>query len=405
VRFVVEQLGARRGYAVPMILQQAGMLEWLYTDLAGNVWPGSWLVRLGPLLGFKSAAERLAGRIIPESLREKTICFGRVGTWVRTKGLFRRRNPAIAFRRQLRVSQALGRSMARRGFGTATHLYSMLGECSPLLAAANQSRIKIVTEFYIMLSTERILALEQCAFPEWAPPPPDLDAIRREFADEQTVVARTDFAVCPSEAVRVDLEENFGLRKGRATVVPYGLDAKWLKLEPRPVPGRVLFVGTAGLRKGIHYLSMAAQQLRERGRPYEFYVAGDLDLHPAAQRICRNLRLLGRIPRSSIKEEFLKADLFVLPSLAEGSAEATYEALGAGLPVITTSASGSVVRNGQEGLIVPERDALALAGAIEQVIENRQLRRRLSLAARARAREYTLERYGQRLIAALQAWK
>ncbi|HZR18251.1 MAG TPA: hypothetical protein VFE51_13245, partial [Verrucomicrobiae bacterium] len=215
MRFVVEQLGARRDYAVPMILQQAGMLERFYTDLAGNVGRGRWLAKIGCLLGCRAAAERLAGRRVPDSLREKTVCFGGIKTWLEASRLFGRRNPANAFRRQLRVSQALGRSMARRGFGTATHLYSMLGECSPLLAAAKRSGIKIVTEFYILLSAERILALEQRAFPQWAPPPPDLDAVRAEFPDEQNVIARTDFALCPSEAVQVDLEENFGFGKGR----------------------------------------------------------------------------------------------------------------------------------------------------------------------------------------------
>ena len=48
--------------------------------------------------------------------------------------------------------------------------------------------------------------------------------------------------------------------------------------------------------------------------------------------------------------------MFVLPSLAEGSAEVTYEAIAAGVPVVTTRAAGSVVRDGIEGRIVPERD-------------------------------------------------
>jgi len=64
------------------------------------------------------------------------------------------------------------------------------------------------------------------------------------------------------------------------------------------------------------------------------------------QSICRSLSFLGRVPRDRIHEEFQTADLFVLPTLAEGSAEVTYEALAAGLPVITTKSAGSVVRDG-----------------------------------------------------------
>jgi glycosyltransferase involved in cell wall biosynthesis len=95
----------------------------------------------------------------------------------------------------------------------------------------------------------------------------------------------------------------------------------------------------------------------------------------------------------------------VLPSVAEGSAEATYEALAAGLPVITTEAAGSVVRHGIDGWVVPERDSVALAEAIERIIGDRHLRATMSLAARERAREYTVERYGERLVAALQRFR
>jgi glycosyltransferase involved in cell wall biosynthesis len=108
--------------------------------------------------------------------------------------------------------------------------------------------------------------------------------------------------------------------------------------------------------------------------------------------------------RSEVQNEFSTADVFVLPSLAEGSAEVTYETLAAGVPVITTASAGSVVRDGIEGFIVPERDETALADAIERIIENRSLRQRLSDAARARAREYTMERYAKRLVSVLRSF-
>ena len=95
--------------------------------------------------------------------------------------------------------------------------------------------------------------------------------------------------------------------------------------------------------------------------------------------------------------------MLVLPSLAEGSAGATYEALAAGVPVVTTPAAGSVVRDGIEGRIVPERDPVALADAIAEIVEDRDKRARMSVAARERARDYTWERYGERLVGALRS--
>jgi glycosyltransferase involved in cell wall biosynthesis len=70
--------------------------------------------------------------------------------------------------------------------------------------------------------------------------------------------------------------------------------------------------------------------------------------------------------------------------------------------VIATSAAGTVVRNGVDGLIIPERDTVALGDAIGQIIEDRPLRERIAAAARERARDYTWDRYGERLISTLQ---
>jgi glycosyltransferase involved in cell wall biosynthesis len=123
----------------------------------------------------------------------------------------------------------------------------------------------------------------------------------------------------------------------------------------------------------------------------------------AQQPLCRNLVFLGRVSRDRVHEEFAAADVFVLPSLAEGSAEAIYEALAAGVPVVTTPAAGSVVRNGAEGRLVAERDPFALADALAEIVEDRDKRARMSAAARQRAHDYTWERYGERLVHALKA--
>ena len=211
-----------------------------------------------------------------------------------------------------------------------------------------------------------------------------------------------DHYICPSESVRADLVQKWGVSIERTMMVPYGMNQKWLELEAKPRRGRLLFVGTAELRKGIHYLAMAAEKLISRGLNYEFRVAGNVTDQVRRQPVCRHLNFLGRVARDRIHQEFQQADVFVLPSLAEGSAEVTYEAIAAGVPVVMTRAAGSVARDAIEGRIVPERDPDALADAIEQIVEDRALRDRMALAARERARDYTWEQYGERLVAALQ---
>ena len=101
-------------------------------------------------------------------------------------------------------------------------------------------------------------------------------------------------------------------------------------------------------------------------------------------------------------DEFLRADVFVLPTLCEGFALAHLEAMACGVPVVTTPNCGSVVRDGVDGFIVPIRDAEALAEKIELLVTDRELRTRLGHNARERAREFTWDRYGQRLFAAFE---
>jgi glycosyltransferase involved in cell wall biosynthesis len=365
---------------------------------------GKCLTRCGSILGFRRAAARFSSRRVPESIRAKTRAFTWPAIWFacwrKQSGL----EAAKGFRGQMRAGRALGLTMVKRGFGNATHLYSMLGECGPILLEAKRRGLIVISEVYILLSTERIVAKERRAWPDWEPPQPDLDPIRREFAEANVLLTHTDFAICPSEAVRVDLEDNFGFPRGRTAVVPYGVDSQWLALRSRPQEGRVLFAGTADLRKGIHYLAMAEQSLHAEGLRCQFRVAGDVTAQIANHPACGRLVFLGRIPRDRIHEEFASADVLALPSLAEGSAEVTYEALAAGVPVITTRAAGSVVRDGMDGQLVPERDPIELARAIRELIQNRALRQRMAARARERARDYTLEHYGQRLLAALRSF-
>ena len=138
--------------------------------------------------------------------------------------------------------------------------------------------------------------------------------------------------------------------------------------------GRVLFAGHDFLRKGLHYLGMAASLLRERGKRYDFRIAGPADNAVIAHRLCKDLHFLGKLSSSRMQEEFASADVFVLPSLSEGFASVIIEAMGQGVPVITTPSSGTPITSGNDGMLVEARNPEALANSIEGLIEDRSLR-------------------------------
>jgi len=111
--------------------------------------------------------------------------------------------------------------------------------------------------------------------------------------------------------------------------------------------------------------------------------------------------VVGNVPRSEMQREYQQAHVLVLPSISEGSANVCYEALAAGLPVITTPNAGSVVRDGLDGYIVPIRCDQSLAARIASLVEDRDRLAAMSANALARAAQFTWADYARRLAAAV----
>ena len=137
------------------------------------------------------------------------------------------------------------------------------------------------------------------------------------------------------------------------------MDPELFSVRNKPVRGRVLFAGTAELRKGIQYFALAVEKLVALGLCYEFRVAGDVRQSVANQKPCRYLTFLGRVPRAEMAREFAAADLFVLrrrlvaPGIAGNRAGDALDMLEHALH---TPEARAVVRDGIEGRIVRARD-------------------------------------------------
>lgn len=206
-----------------------------------------------------------------------------------------------------------------------------------------------------------------------------------------------DCILSPSEYVRQSLVAN-GVEPARMAALPYGVDPEQFQPGPEPTERtfRVLFVGQLSQRKGIKYLLEAFQNLRLLGA--ELVLVGSiLGSGKGLQHYRDVFQHVPNVPRAEVHHWFQRADIFVYPSLHEGSALAIYEALACGLPVITTPNSGSVVQDGVQGYIVPIRDVEQLKEKILLLYENRELRQEMSRRARLRAEEFTWAAYQQRL--------
>lgn len=383
---------------MPLAFARARVLERFYTDFAT---PPAWAQLLGPLAEralLPPLMNKVSHRRLPNELVSSTTSFPILSL----KHEIRRRYVPNASIASLMFSAELGAAMVKRGLGKATHVYSMLVECWPLLKAAREYGVTTVAEVYIDLRSDEIVQEEREQFPDWSEFQPPVNSAGPQIGGDP-LFDHADYFVVPSQQIAQDLMIRIGLPRNRVAVVPYPVpDPGFLLLQNSPKVGNVLFGGSATLRKGIHYLAMAASHLPLP--KYEFRIAGDSSSKVRAHPLARRLTFLGRIPSSRMTREMERADVMVLPTLAEGSAQVILEAMSLGVPVITTEASGSPISHMENGILVPPRDPMALSAAIAEVVTNRILRRRLSEAAKETAEGFTLERYTRDLMIAAARW-
>jgi glycosyltransferase involved in cell wall biosynthesis len=248
---------------------------------------------------------------------------------------------------------------------------------------------------------QEILCEERTNYREWSVSSVNDPFIQAYMEREEMEWSAANVILCGSEFVREGIKAKGGPVE-RCRVVPYGIRPSISVERPNHPhkPIRVLTVGAVRIMKGAPYLLAAARALKGKA---EFRMAGQIEVSQHAQELLsEHVALLGAVPRSEIHREFAWADVFLLPTLCEGSAAVCYEALSHGLPVITTPNAGSVVREGVEGFIVPIRDPAAVVDRIERLADDSDLWAVMSANALARAEEYTLEKYGERLVDALR---
>jgi Glycosyl transferases group 1 len=211
-----------------------------------------------------------------------------------------------------------------------------------------------------------------------------------EFADRILV---------PSDHIADTLAAH-GTDSARIAVVPYAADTRRFLPSPHKRHSRsctFLFAGGITQRKGIKYLLEAWRRVRRPG--WRLQLVGPLprDTRPLAGYL-DEVELLGRVSHAEMPARMAAADVFVFPSLFEGSAVVTYEALACGLPSVVTPSAGSVVRDGLDGYVVPPRSVDILADRMERLGTDPDRRAWFAASARARAQEFDWPRYHASVI-------
>jgi len=399
----VAMLGARMHFAVPALLANAGLLHTFYTDtyVGNKPWLNKMLNRV-PRDLKPEIFDRLSGRASAGIPSERVVSFDLLGL---SYFLNRRRplTPSAFANVAARANRKFGCRVIQAGLDGAKVVWGYNGAALEIFQHARDRDISCVLEqsiaprnFELKLfeeESERWLGWQPQSFVKGPDPLSEREAAEWALADR---------IVCGSDFVAQALAQE-GVPSDRIKVVPYGVDLTHFKANPprEHETLNLLFLGEVGLRKGVPYLLDA---LREVNRPRQIRakLAGPIALDRSRlgdySRWCE---VVGAVTRRQARELYRWADLLVLPSICEGSATVTYEALACGVPVITTHNSGSMVRDGEDGFIVPIRDPNTLAARITRLADDQHLLPEMSKAAIARARDISLAAYAERLITAL----
>ena len=260
------------------------------------------------------------------------------------------------------------------------------------LGAAKLFHIPLVLNFH---GAELLLIRKK----KWVKP-----LLKFAIGQAQAVFANSSFTAGKIKAIRnVDVEWS-----------PYGTtlderretrdEREGSGLAPHPVNGKfkVLFVGRHIERKGICYLIEAAKYLS--ADKFEIRIVGEGDLTEelkaqAAQlegdKNAASIVFTGKLVAPELAREYREANVFVLPAIVdhkgdtEGLGVVLIEAMELGLPIIASNVGGipDVVVNNESGILVPEKDPVALADAIKRIESDPQYTESLLEGARNRIAE------------------
>jgi glycosyltransferase involved in cell wall biosynthesis len=223
---------------------------------------------------------------------------------------------------------------------------------------------------------------------------------------EKRYLASVDGCICVSKTTAQDVEDVVGRARPLVVASP-GRDGLPGAVTPEeimarataPGPFRIIFVGNLIPRKELHTLLTALANLCRDD--WRLTVAGSPDLDAAYAQAIRHqiqaaglsprVTLLGALPAPELAAHCAASHLLAVPSSYEGFGIAYLEGMHFGLPAIagTAGAARELIRHDYNGFLAPPGDATALGRYISLLMEDRELLKRLSLAAHREAKSHS----------------
>lgn len=366
------QIGAREHYAIPRALNSAGRLHSLLTDV--------WCLPGLPLWG--GLKRRVSGRFNPELAGIQVHSWNTFSftfeLWLNLRGqtgwaAIMSRNDWF---QDLAVGklEAIRREYPSRKFVVFAYSYAAL---RIFQFAKNAGWVAVLGQIDPGPAEEKIVARlhERSSLVKagssWAPAPAlywDKWRMECELADRIIVNSAWTCQGLTAE----------GISERKTCTVPLALQPAfetrtfnrvYPKVFSPERPLRLLFLGQAGLRKGIEVVIQAADRLI--GQPVEIWIVGPVQVdRTAAHNRHPVLRWFGSVPRSAVNQYYRNADAFLFPTFSDGFGITQLEALAWKLPLIVSRYCGNVVDPGLNGLLLDPLSSSVLVDTVLYLLRN-----------------------------------
>jgi glycosyltransferase involved in cell wall biosynthesis len=161
----------------------------------------------------------------------------------------------------------------------------------------------------------------------------------------------------------------------------------------------IIFVGRLHPIKGLPYLIEAMKIIYQKCPKSKLLIVGDGEEKNNLENLVKKLNLnvcatfIGMVPNETVPEYMVASDVFVLPSLSEGFPVVILEAMASALPIVTTKVRGlpEIIKNGVNGILVEPRNSEEIAEKVLLLLNNNELRQRISEKNKEKVKKYGWE--------------
>lgn len=193
----------------------------------------------------------------------------------------------------------------------------------------------------------------------------------------------------------------------KININPYGSPSYFLKSihqkEQKSSSSKftVVYLGSLAIRKGIYYLFEALEKFSKNKNDVNFLFVGSIreEVKPLISEYKKdNWDFTGHIAQHELPAYLTGSDVGVIPSLEDGFGMVVPQMLSCGIPVIVSENTGSkdLIKDGENGFIIPIRDSKQIYRSLEKLYKDRVLLHKMKYKAESKANDLSWDSYGVR---------